>query len=397
MSELERGVGVVLGIDHEVAALRPARGIAGARAVLEELILTALHRPPCAVSFSGGRDSSLVLAVATSVARRHGLPDPVPITLRFPAVGESDESGWQQSLVDHLGLSTWERVTLTDELDLLGPVALPVLRRHGLQWPFNAYFHIPVLDRVRGGSVLTGVGGDEILSEGWAWQRENGVLGRARRPRPLDPVRVVVSLGPEPLRHAFLRLRERAQGGAPAPAWLTPAGWHTIRNSFREVADLESLSFSRSVRRSYARTRARSVATASLAALAAERDVRTVSPLVHSRFLQAVSAERGWRMFRSRTEATRWLAGDVLPPALVARGTKAYFDEAFFGSASRTFGKDWDGSGLDERYVRPEVLRRMWTDSERVPDARTFPFVQQAWLAARAQPSVDESSDATSP
>ena len=54
------------------------------RAALEAVVLRALLRPPCLVSFSGGRDSSLVLAIASDVARRHGLPLPVPATNRFP-------------------------------------------------------------------------------------------------------------------------------------------------------------------------------------------------------------------------------------------------------------------------------------------------------------------------
>ena len=51
-------------------------------AALEEAILPALRRPPCLVSFSGGRDSSCVLAAATRAARREGLQPPVPVTLR---------------------------------------------------------------------------------------------------------------------------------------------------------------------------------------------------------------------------------------------------------------------------------------------------------------------------
>src|SRR5215212_1324990 len=50
---------------------------------LEEAVLPALTQPPCLVSFSGGRDSSSVLAAATRAARREGLPAPVPVTLRI--------------------------------------------------------------------------------------------------------------------------------------------------------------------------------------------------------------------------------------------------------------------------------------------------------------------------
>jgi hypothetical protein len=50
---------------------------ATARGVLEELISPALERPPCVIGFSGGRDSSSLLALATHLARREGLPMPV--------------------------------------------------------------------------------------------------------------------------------------------------------------------------------------------------------------------------------------------------------------------------------------------------------------------------------
>ena len=64
------------------------------RAAFEAAILPGLRRSPCLVSFSGGRDSSAVLATATAVARREGLPLPVPITHRFPsATGRRRPSG----------------------------------------------------------------------------------------------------------------------------------------------------------------------------------------------------------------------------------------------------------------------------------------------------------------
>ncbi|HEY2429742.1 MAG TPA: hypothetical protein VGI06_12480, partial [Acidimicrobiales bacterium] len=53
------------------------------RAALEAAILDGLRRPPCIVAFSGGRDSSAVLAVAVDAARRHGLAPPVPLTHVF--------------------------------------------------------------------------------------------------------------------------------------------------------------------------------------------------------------------------------------------------------------------------------------------------------------------------
>ncbi len=49
-----------------------------AREAIERAVLPALQRQPCLVAFSGGRDSSAVLAVAALVARRPGWRSPSP-------------------------------------------------------------------------------------------------------------------------------------------------------------------------------------------------------------------------------------------------------------------------------------------------------------------------------
>lgn len=90
------------------------------RRALELVVLKALERPSCIIDFSGGRDSSLVLAVATHVARREGLPLPVPRTNRFPLEPASNEDEWQELVIRHLGLEDWEVCRLTGELDIIG-------------------------------------------------------------------------------------------------------------------------------------------------------------------------------------------------------------------------------------------------------------------------------------
>ncbi len=141
LSPLELASGLVLGTVSELDL--PAERT-DPRAAMERGLLEPLRRGPCLVSFSGGRDSSAVLAVATSVARREGLPLPIPATLRFPGAKDSAESEWQESVVAHLGLQDWIRLETTDELDCVGPVASASLARHGLLWPSNAHFHAPL-------------------------------------------------------------------------------------------------------------------------------------------------------------------------------------------------------------------------------------------------------------
>src|SRR6185503_9330543 len=59
---------------------------------LEDATVAALEGPgPALVAYSGGRDSALVLAAATAAARRHGLPEPIPLTIRLPGVAAANE------------------------------------------------------------------------------------------------------------------------------------------------------------------------------------------------------------------------------------------------------------------------------------------------------------------
>ena len=143
------------------------------REALEREVRIALARPPCGVAFSGGRDSSTVLAIATHVARRDGLAEPVPIAGVFPAAPRAEETQWQEAVVRHLGLRDWQRIRMHDELDLVGPLATPGLLAHGVVWPPLIHVDIPLLELLEGGSLLDGEGGDEVLGvrSRPAWRR----------------------------------------------------------------------------------------------------------------------------------------------------------------------------------------------------------------------------------
>lgn len=71
------------------------------RQALEELVSGYLSCPPCLLAFSGSRDSSALLAVVVSVARREGLPLPIPVTLTYPGAAGTDELNWQHLVIDH--------------------------------------------------------------------------------------------------------------------------------------------------------------------------------------------------------------------------------------------------------------------------------------------------------
>lgn len=114
--------------------------------------------------------------------------------------------------------------------------------------------------------------------------------------------------------------------------------------------------------------------------IAEDHNVTYRAPFAHPRFVAALAAERDWRMFRDRTDAVRWLVGDLLPDQLTTRNTKASFNSAFFNRHARAFAAAWTGRGLDPSYVDPVALRRAWLEDDDA-DARTYLLLQRAWLA----------------
>lgn len=113
----------------------PVGSHGGARTVLENTIRAALDAGRQSyVLFSGGRDSSAVLALAVHVARREGLPEPVPVTVYHPDSPESHESDWQDLVLEHLRVRDRLVVTMRGDQSLLGPAATEAIRRRGPVW-----------------------------------------------------------------------------------------------------------------------------------------------------------------------------------------------------------------------------------------------------------------------
>jgi asparagine synthase (glutamine-hydrolysing) len=99
LTELDVASGVVVGQDH--GPRRPAFTFPGPdpRVRLTELAAELLASSPCVIAFSGGRDSSALLAFFVDVARRHGLEEPVAVTARWDDDAASDERAWQEHVV----------------------------------------------------------------------------------------------------------------------------------------------------------------------------------------------------------------------------------------------------------------------------------------------------------
>lgn len=371
LTELEVVAGTVFG------AGSPVRFGAGGRepgAALRQACLDALSRPPCMVSFSGGGDSSAVLAAATAAARVHGLADPIPVSLRFPGVASTEESEWQEAVIAHLRLEDWIRVEVSEQLDFLGEVATQGLERHGLLWPANAHFHVPVFERARGGTVLTGLEGDGLLG-GWRWQRAQAVLARRVHPVPRDVLRIPLALAPPPIRAAAIGRRL----SLPSP-WLRPSARRRLARAVgRELAG-EPRSWGDRVAW-FARRRYLQVGLRSLALLAAEHDVELRHPLLDPGFLSALAVQGGEAGYGTRLEARRALFGDLLPPEVLKRRTKAEFGPALWGPEARAFAARWDGRGVDPELVDPDELRRTW--SQENPPLAAATVLQHAWLASR--------------
>jgi len=344
---------------------------------LERASLPALQRPPCIVSFSGGLDSSLVLAAAVQAARRAGLADPIPVTCRFAGAPDTEESRWQEVVVRHLDLDDWVRLEDARDLDVVGPIATGVLLRHGLLWPPNAHFHVPILAHARGGALLSGYGGDHLLTQ-WPMRRVADVLARRTRPVPRDALRLALAAMPRSIRRAWtMRRSGRLE-------WLTPQANRDFTRTEVRIAATAPRAWAGWIAWRLAR-RGLAVGRATFDALAADVGARMFSPLLDPVFAAALAREGGRLGSGDRGATLRRFAAQALPAELLARRDKARFGAVFWSEPSRRFGAGWDGSGVDTGLVDAEALRRVWAAGE--PDVRTASLLQGAWLAAHEKNS----------
>jgi hypothetical protein len=314
-------------------------------AALERSVEVALRRPPCLVSFSGGHDSSLVLAAATRVAQRERLDPPIPVTWRIRGAPRAEESAWQDEVVGALGLADWIRLTADDDLDLVGPVAADVLSRHGLLYPANAHLHAPLLAQAAGGALLTGVGGDQVL----------GRLPRPRRPWWYP------------------------NAGATAPfGWLRPAARRRVRAALRREARARPPDYAgrpdwAATRRDLALTRR------SLALLGGDTDTAVFHPLLDPAVMRALVGSGFSPADAGRAGLLGRIFGGVYPDAVLRARPKAWFGEVFWRRPTRERIGAWDGGGIDTSVVSPAELRREWARPH--PDLHTAMLVQRIWCA----------------
>jgi hypothetical protein len=379
-TSLELASGMPYG-DHPIPQLPHVPGSLSPRAALEDAMRPWLASGRCFTGFSGGRDSSAILAVATQVARREGLPVPVPVTIRYRGVLAADESAWQEQLIRHLGIRDWIRIDVDDELDYLGPVATSLLRRHGVIWP--PYFHYEhlLLEQASGGVLLSGHDGDGVFGW-WRWRGLSSVLNRRRWPKLGDVANVALAAAPRGVRRWEFHRRR-----LPLLSWLQPTVRATVERGLAEEYASQPRRWDRWPQW-VAQRRTIALGLATIDMLARATGTVAAHPFLDLRFLSALAGDGGRTGYGERSDVMAALFADALPAGVVRRRGKAGIGGGLWRGPSRAFATDWDGQGVDEKLVDPVALREAWAVP--CPKIGAVAVLQGAWLASVEQGRLPE-------
>lgn len=375
LTPLDLVTGLVWGHVEERQS-RP-RGTDSLRAALESTIRRAFERGPVAVSFSGGRDSSAVLAIAARVAREGDWAPPIPVTLVYPDDPGADEAAWQRLVLGHLGLDNQIVLEVRGELDLLGEIATDALRRHGLLWPANGFSHAFMLRECAGMTMLTGGGGDELFDDS-APTRTGLVLARRAVPRARDVARIASSVL-APRQYDVRRARY-----VPRLAWLSDEGQHLFAAAVIDDRGRPEEKWSASILRALG---ARSFAAMRLGQdlLARERGAEIRHPFLEPEVVSAAARAGGRLGLGGRSSVMRLIAGDLLPAAVIERTTKATFDGGYWSSESLAFARSidvdviFDADPAIGMLIDPRVVADGWRRAH--PPFLTALLLQATWLA----------------
>ncbi|HVF53263.1 MAG TPA: asparagine synthase-related protein [Actinomycetota bacterium] len=368
----EFAAGTLIGTEPHSRDLPPSN-MDPARA-LEDALIPALARGTLAVAFSGGRDSSIVLAAATRAARREGLPEPIAVTTNYPGDPGADESRWQELIIRFLGLREWQRSTVVGgEHEIIGPVALPVLRKHGVLLPGNAASWVPMLREMQGSTLATGAGGDSLF-EARRW----GPFGDLRSGRsglgPHEARNTIHAVSPLPIKKLVARARLRRSF-----PWLQPAARTIVTQRLAKQHATEPIRWDRRVAW-FRRLRNELLNNSTLDLLARGEGVTMRHPLFDEGFLSALATRGGRDGMGTRSQVMVNVFSGWLPEEVLNRSDKGQFGEVFWGPRCRSFVRRWSGAGVDAEMVDPIALANVWAQPQ--PDARTYQLLQAAWLAS---------------
>jgi asparagine synthase (glutamine-hydrolysing) len=302
----------------------------------------------------------------------------------------AEESSWQETVIKHLRLGDWERAELTDELDLIGGRAQQALRRYGLLLPAPMYHWTLSFDMARGGSHLTGEGGDEMFGL-YRARTALASLGSPKRLLHLGPIASFLSdVAPRSARTWWLRRGYLSTSPLPSRPWMRPEAFRRLCDRYAVQEGGEPFSWKRGL---FWQLSHRYLAAIKQngKVIAADYGALHSDPFLEASFVSAFSRSAGIFGFRDRAEAMTFLAGDLLPAGVLRRTTKGGFNRAYFTDVSRAYVETWDGDGIDSRLVDPEALKREWTKP--VPSALSTALLQAVWMAQHDVPiaGMDES------
>ena len=379
-SAVELAIGIPMGVDDEIAArLHDAQRRAVRRdplELLDESIARAMSDHTI-VQFSGGVDSSLVLAAATRAARARDLPLPIPFTLRYGRE-ESEESAFQEELVETLGLTDWIILDVDGEDDLLSPASRAHLLEHGMSTSARVASRDWYLSElpVRDGSVLmSGEGGDEVLGpapfatlHGLRW----AVAHRRQRRTALGALR----------RRTTARVRRfRSVPDSFYAPWLTETG-RTLANRLMLDDRSHPVTMKQWMRR-YRSKRNLVGGIDSVARQAGRFGFDYSAPLLDLEFMAGLTASIPEHDFVNRMLVIRKYFPGLLPASIANRTSKASFNASIFGPDTQQFARSWDGQGgVPLELVDPEILRSTWLDAS---DSRGGLMLQSAWLTSQGR------------
>jgi asparagine synthase (glutamine-hydrolysing) len=171
--------------------------------------------------------------------------------------------------------------------------------------------------------------------------------------------------------------------------WLRPSGRRLVIGLFAAEAAAEPRRLEARIA-FWRRLRYLAIGVRCLDLIAGEAGTRVVHPLLSSDFWSAVATVAAPVGFAGRTDGVRRLFGDLLPPDIIERTSKASFDHVFWTERSRAFARDWDGSGVSEDLVDARELVRHWSQPN--PSTPSSLLLQAAWLGSGAN-SVEQNAE----
>lgn len=371
LTRLEVITGWTAGLDARAPDIAEVEPFADPISALERALLPAVSNGPCYVAFSGGRDSSVLLALAVRVARREGLEDPIPLTMRFRDAPEGEESAWQLDVVKHLQLDDWKVVHQAEDIDLVGAEWRSCFEENGLRWPPAAHGLLPLQREARGGAFVHGDGGDQVFA-GWGRAAISELIARRQRFSRRDGRALIRAYAPAPVRRAI----ESRLAPTPAP-WLIPAArdvWAAHQGRAHAAEPRTWPEFLRWTRKE----RATLLMLETLERQTRNAGAKLFTPFWDPVFLRSLG-QWGGRLGRGlRTGLMIALFGDLLPEHVLRRTTKAHFTRAFFSEPSRQFARAWQGPVPEPSVVMREPLRTAWLSE--LPPNTSAVLLQASWL-----------------